>query len=210
MPVEVPLKPNLTGSFQINCTTSEGARLPTLIYIGTDFAISLPYEGGQTQRSLSFGNFRVINNQVFIDLTITEPAAGHNAFDLYLASNVQNLPVTGDEIKATINMGATTRQSFTIEFIYASVTGQFSYNNDPLANLKQLGANGVPAGLSADANGNGIPDLLEAALGLDPAATGNTIPANLSRHYNYDAVRQLIQSPERTYQLDAEGNIKNK
>jgi hypothetical protein len=75
--------------------------------------------------------------------------------------------------------------------------------------LDELGADGIPIGL-IDSNGNGIPDLIEQRLGLNPATPGNTIPANLSRQYDYDAVRQLIQSPERTYQLDAEGNIKNK
>jgi hypothetical protein len=210
MPVTVPLKPNLSGTLQINCTTAENVKLPTLVYIGSDLAVSLPYESSQTQRSLTFGNRRIINNQVFVDLTITDISSGHAAFDLYQSSNVQSLPATGDSIKVTINMGAPTRQSFTIEFIYATVSGQFLYNNDPLAGLKQLDANGVPSGLSQDSNGNGIPDLLEAALGLNPATAGNTIPATLSRQYDYDAVRQLIQSPERTYQLDAEGNIKNK
>jgi hypothetical protein len=210
MPVTVPLKPNLSGTLQINCTTNGSVKLPTLVYIGEDLAVSLPYEGSQTQRSLTFGNYRVINNQVFVDLTITAISSGLAAFDLYLSSNVQSLPVTGDAVSVTINMGAPARQSFTIEFMYATVSGQFSYNDDPLAGLKQLAANGVPSGLSQDSNGNGIPDLLEASLGLNPATAGNTIPATLSRQYDYDAVRQLIQSPERTYQLDAEGNIKNK
>jgi hypothetical protein len=49
--------------------------------------------------------------------------------------------------------------------------------------------------------------LVEVALGLDPSAPNNTIPANILRQYHYNAVNELTQSPERTYQLDAEGNI---
>ncbi|MDR2674485.1 MAG: hypothetical protein LBC18_06355 [Opitutaceae bacterium] len=77
-------------------------------------------------------------------------------------------------------------------------------------NLAGLNASGIPKGLAQDGNNNGIPDLVEAALGLTPSGTNNTIPANITREYQYNEVNELIQSPERGYQLDAEGNIKNK
>jgi len=73
---------------------------------------------------------------------------------------------------------------------------------------------GVPIGLTLDSNGNGIPDLIESNLGLNPAAdnSNNPILQNLIHQYQYDANGQLykILSPEmRTYDMDAEGNIKS-
>jgi len=70
---------------------------------------------------------------------------------------------------------------------------------------------GLPKGMLQDSNGNGIPDLVEYNLGLDPTQnnTGNPLLNNIKRDYNYDKNNQLITAPERTYQLDAEGNIKS-
>jgi hypothetical protein len=73
--------------------------------------------------------------------------------------------------------------------------------------LTDLNTDGIPAGLALDSNNTGVPDLVEAALGLDPAGPSNVIPANIIRQYQYTAVSELAQSPERDYQLDAEGNI---
>jgi hypothetical protein len=73
-----------------------------------------------------------------------------------------------------------------------------------------LGPDGIPAGLGRDSNNNGIPDWVESALGLDPAANNSNDPRlqNIKRQYQYDANDQLVIAPERTYDLDAEGNIK--
>jgi hypothetical protein len=76
--------------------------------------------------------------------------------------------------------------------------------------LAATGSNGVPVGLSQDSNNNGIPDLVEAGLGLDPSGTNSPIPSNIAREYHYNAVNEMTQSPERSYQLDAEGNIEGK
>lgn len=73
-------------------------------------------------------------------------------------------------------------------------------------NPTDLGSDGIPIGLH-DSNGNGVPDLIEHRLGLDPSASGNSVPENMERAYQYDANNQLKSAPERTYQLDAEGNI---
>lgn len=74
--------------------------------------------------------------------------------------------------------------------------------------MTDLGTDGLPVGLK-DSNNNGVPDIVEAGLGLDPAAnnTGNPKLQNIKREYNYDANNQLISSPERNYTLDPEGNI---
>ena len=77
--------------------------------------------------------------------------------------------------------------------------------------LRPTETEGLPLGLIVDSNNNGIPDLVEISLGLDPTAnnTGNPQIQNIKRQYQYDANSQLINAPERTYQLDAEGNIKS-
>jgi hypothetical protein len=62
--------------------------------------------------------------------------------------------------------------------------------------------------LNSDSNNNGVPDLVEKAMGLNPSGTGNQFPANFEKIYYYDANGQLIQSPERAYDIDPEGNIK--
>jgi len=53
---------------------------------------------------------------------------------------------------------------------------------------------------------------VEAGLGLNPAADNSNDPKlqNLTREYHYDANAQLIQSPERKYNMDAEGNIQSR
>jgi len=81
---------------------------------------------------------------------------------------------------------------------------------------------GIPVGLLAvvDSNKNGIPDLIEYTLGLNPSADNSGDPriqalqaqagTPQQQPYDYDNNSQLKRSPERTYTLDAEGNITGK
>jgi len=78
---------------------------------------------------------------------------------------------------------------------------------------------GTPVGLLAvvDSNTNGIPDLIEYTLGLNPSADNSSDPriqalqaqagTPQQQPYQYDNNSQLTGSPDRTYQLDEEGNI---
>jgi hypothetical protein len=73
--------------------------------------------------------------------------------------------------------------------------------------LTALGEDGIPIGLTLDSNNNGVPDLVEQRLGLNPSGTSNSLPANTTKEYEYDANNQMTIAPERTYTLDPEGNI---
>ncbi|MDR1010727.1 MAG: hypothetical protein LBM04_06320 [Opitutaceae bacterium] len=76
-----------------------------------------------------------------------------------------------------------------------------------VADLTEIDPNtGIPVGMD-DSNGNGVPDLMEQKLGLSPSGTNNSIPANMTKEYDYDANNQMTISPERTYTLDPEGNV---
>jgi len=92
-----------------------------------------------------------------------------------------------------------------------------------VANLNRPSAtDGAPVGLLAvvDSNTNGIPDLIEYNLGLDPRADNSNdsriqaLQAQAGtpqqQPYQYDKNSQLTDSPDRTYQLDEEGNITGK
>ena len=77
--------------------------------------------------------------------------------------------------------------------------------------LRPTETGGLPLGLIVDSNNNGIPDVVELHLGLDPTQNNTGDPAlqNIERDYQYDKNDQLIIAPERNYTLDAEGNIKS-
>jgi hypothetical protein len=74
------------------------------------------------------------------------------------------------------------------------------------AELEKIGADGMPAGMK-DSNTNGVPDWIEDKLGWDPDRPYNSLPANITKEYEYDANNQLINAPERMFNLDEEGNI---
>jgi len=66
----------------------------------------------------------------------------------------------------------------------------------------------LPVGMITYTNGT-VPDLIKILLGI-PLSTPDTDPLlqNIKRDYQYDQNDRLITAPERTFQLDAEGNIK--
>ena len=70
-------------------------------------------------------------------------------------------------------------------------------------------------GLEIDSNNNGVKDLIEQSLGLNPLGDNDADPRiqalkDQAKEYQYNQVNELTQSPERGYQLDAEGNIEGK
>ena len=71
---------------------------------------------------------------------------------------------------------------------------------------------GLPRGLTTYTSGTNIPDLIKKLLGVDPSTPDNDPRLQNARsdNYKYDDNSQLIQSPERTYKLDAEGNIEGR
>jgi len=89
-----------------------------------------------------------------------------------------------------------------------------------IANLNRPSAtDGAPVGLLVDSNNNGVSDAIELLLGLDPRADNDSDSRIQSlkaqaqsqqQSYEYDNNSQLKRSPERTYDLDEEGNITGK
>jgi hypothetical protein len=61
--------------------------------------------------------------------------------------------------------------------------------------------------IDADTDGDGIPDAVERAIGLDPNKPADA-PAGAVKTFQYDAINRLTVAPGRTYQHDEEGNIK--
>lgn len=66
---------------------------------------------------------------------------------------------------------------------------------------------GLPDAYTIDTNGDGVPDAVEAALGLDPSQAQPDAAAR-SKSFDYDNLNRLRNGPGRSYDLDAEGNIK--
>lgn len=66
---------------------------------------------------------------------------------------------------------------------------------------------GLPDSYTNDTNGDGVPDSVETALGLNPTQSQPDAAAR-SKAYEYDDLNRLREGPGRTYDLDAEGNIK--
>lgn len=58
-----------------------------------------------------------------------------------------------------------------------------------------------------DTNGDGVPDAVDTALGLNPSQS-QPESAGRSKVYSYDQLNRLQSGPGRSYELDAEGNIK--
>ncbi len=57
-----------------------------------------------------------------------------------------------------------------------------------------------------DSDADGMPDMVEIALGLDPKVP-NAPPTSKIKSYDYDKLNQLKKSPEGDFQSDKEGNI---
>jgi hypothetical protein len=65
---------------------------------------------------------------------------------------------------------------------------------------------GLPPEYHTDSNGNGIPDAVEVALGLDPYAP-YVPPEGSLKEYQYDVLNRLSGDPKNLFEYDTEGNL---
>lgn len=66
---------------------------------------------------------------------------------------------------------------------------------------------GLADSYTTDTNGDGVPDAVDTALGLNPGQAQPDAVAR-SKAFGYDSLNRLQSGPGRTYDLDAENNIK--
>jgi len=177
-------------------------RTTTRWLIGSLLSISLLLSTAAQQAPIQTS--LLIANQSYNNTTVTEAAVQNitTTGNVTIGSNASVTFEAGQKIVLSPGFHATTTAGSTFRARIGLST----------ATLAQISAaTGLPVGMTMDSNHNGIPDLVEAGLGLNPAADNSTNPKlqDLLRQYQYDKNNQLTGAPERGYQLDAEGNIIN-
>ena len=201
----------LPGAFYLHLKAISSVNPPPLVVISDDFGIGR----ARVQQGI-IKDVLTISGTTYNSTIITESA-------VYAVQTSGNVLVNSG---ADVCFEATKQVHLTSGF-HAAAGSKFQarIGLSVYALDRPTESDGAPVGLLAqvDSNNNGIPDLIEYTLGLDPRADNSNDPRIQSlqaqaqpqrpqqqQPYEYDKNSQLTGSPERTYQLDAEGNITGK
>jgi hypothetical protein len=211
--ITASVRNNPTGSVQIlDANQQPVSMVNNVVTINQGETFYLCINGSDLDGDLDIFQPRVAKPDGSYQIFITTAQNSGNGYNGKLTSGPFVASVTGDwHFWGHINDVTSRPWDFYLPFDsngngwYSSA--QYTLHVNAMADLTAIDPNtGIPVGMD-DSNGNGVPDLVEQKLGLTPSGTGNSIPANMTKEYDYDANNQMTISPERTYTLDPEGNV---